>query len=75
MPVEDHLKGAGLDSADFTAGTLDLCKYDGKQYLMPMDAMSFQLHSNVNDAQEAGRDPTKPHKTGEERLTWADKMT
>src|SRR5262245_60675937 len=31
VPVEDHLKGAGLDSGDFTQGTLDLCKYDGKQ--------------------------------------------
>lgn len=75
VPQDDHLKAAGLDLGDFTAGTLDLVKYDGKLYLMPMDAMSFQMHINTNHAQEAGLDPTKPPKTGEEMLTWADKMT
>jgi ABC-type glycerol-3-phosphate transport system substrate-binding protein len=75
VPMDDHLKAAGLSTDDFTAGTLDLAKYSGKLYLLPLDAMSFQMHVNVNHAQEAGLDVEKPPKTNEELLTWADKLT
>ncbi|HEY3111498.1 MAG TPA: hypothetical protein VGL23_22265, partial [Chloroflexota bacterium] len=75
VPQEDHLKAAGLNFDDFTKESLELARYEGKQYLLPLDGMSFQMEINAGHAQEAGLDPTKPPKTGDEMLTWADKMT
>jgi multiple sugar transport system substrate-binding protein len=75
VPQDDHLKAAGLNFDDFTKESLELARYEGKQYLLPLDGMSFQMEINAGHAQEAGLDPTKPPKTGDEMLTWADKMT
>jgi ABC-type glycerol-3-phosphate transport system substrate-binding protein len=75
VPMDDHLKAAGLNFDDFTKESLDLSRFEGKQYLLPLDGMSFQMLINANHAQEAGLDVTKPPKTGEEMLTWADKLT
>lgn len=75
VPMDDHLKASGINLEDFTKGTLDLAKYEGKVYLLPLDAMSFQMHVNIGHAQEAGLDLNKPPKTNDELLTWADKMT
>jgi ABC-type glycerol-3-phosphate transport system substrate-binding protein len=75
VPQDDVLKGVGLDFTDFTEGTIDQTKYDGKIYLTPLDAMSWQMHINTQHAQDAGLDVSKPPATGDELLTWADKMT
>jgi ABC-type glycerol-3-phosphate transport system substrate-binding protein len=75
VAMDDYLKGAGLDLADFTEGTLDSAKYDGKIYVIPLDGMSFQMEINTGHAKEAGLDISKPPKTNEDLLTWADKMT
>ena len=75
LPIEDPLKQAGLDLADFTAQSMGASRYGGKLYLMPMDAMSLQVLLNVDHAKAAGLDITKPPQTGDELLAWADKMT
>ena len=75
QPLDDYLKSAGLNLDDFTKESLDLSRYGGKQYLLPLDGMSLQMLVNTNHATEAGLDITKPPKTGEEMMAWAEKMT
>jgi ABC-type glycerol-3-phosphate transport system substrate-binding protein len=75
LPLEDVLKPAGLDPSDFTPQSLAVSRYAGKQYLMPMDAMSFQVLLNADHARAAGLDASRPPQTGDELLAWADKMT
>jgi ABC-type glycerol-3-phosphate transport system substrate-binding protein len=75
VAMDDYLKGANLDFADFTEGTLERAKYDGKIYVIPLDGMSFQMLINTDHAKQAGLDISKPPKSGEELLLWADKMT
>jgi ABC-type glycerol-3-phosphate transport system substrate-binding protein len=75
LPLEDRVKQAGLTLADFTPQSLTASRYGGQLYLIPMDAMSLQVLLNVDHAKAAGLDITKPPQTGNELLTWADKMT
>jgi ABC-type glycerol-3-phosphate transport system substrate-binding protein len=75
LPLDNVLKRAGLNLADFTPQALAVSRYGGQQYLLPMDAMSLQVLLNVDHARAAGLDPGRAPQTGEELLAWADKMT
>ncbi len=75
LPLEDTFKQIGFDTSDFTDQALERSKYGGKLCLTPMDVMSLQVLLNVDHAQAAGLDATKPPQNGDELMTWADKMT
>lgn len=75
VPMDDYLKGAGLDLTDFDSASLQAAKYNGKLGGLPMDVMTLALLINTDHAKEAGLDVTKPPSTPDEVVTWADKMT
>jgi multiple sugar transport system substrate-binding protein len=50
-------------------------KRDGEYYGLPTAVRSLALFYNKKIFQEAGLDPAKPPKTGEEFLEWAKKLT
>ncbi|MCA1665957.1 MAG: extracellular solute-binding protein [Thermomicrobia bacterium] len=75
QPLDDVFKQIGFDLSDFSEQALNAAKYNGKLCNMPMDAMSLQVLVNTDHVKEAGLDITKPPKTGDELLMWADKMT
>jgi len=75
QPLDDIFKQIGFDLSDFSEQSLSASKYNGKLSLMPMDAMSLQVLVNTDHVKEAGLDITKPPTTGDQLLTWADKLT
>jgi multiple sugar transport system substrate-binding protein len=78
VPLDDTMSAIGFDLSDFTEQALNASRYptyENKLYMIPMDAMSLQVLLNTDHAAEAGLDPATPPTTGEELLTWADKMT
>jgi len=75
LPLDDILKRAGMNIGDFTPQSLAASRYGGRLCLMPMDAMSLQVLLNIDHAKAAGLDISRPPTTGDELLTWADKMT
>ncbi len=78
QPLDDLFAQVAFDLNDFTKQSITASRYPGyenKLYMTPMDAMSLQVLLNTDHAAEAGLDPSKPPKTGDELLAWADKMT
>jgi ABC-type glycerol-3-phosphate transport system substrate-binding protein len=74
-PLDDIFHQVHFNLGDFTAQSLGASRYGGKLCMMPMDAMSLQVELNVDHARAAGLDVAHPPQTGEELLSWADKMT
>jgi ABC-type glycerol-3-phosphate transport system substrate-binding protein len=60
---------------DFEDSAIAASKYNGKMGGVPMDLMTLALLINKDHASAAGLDVTKPPATGDELVTWADKMT
>jgi multiple sugar transport system substrate-binding protein len=75
LPLDDIMKQAGLDLADFNQQALDRAKYGGKLAMVPMDIMDLEVLLNMDHAQAAGLDPSKPPQDGATLLDWADKLT
>jgi ABC-type glycerol-3-phosphate transport system substrate-binding protein len=75
VPIDDVVKQVGLDLTDFNDLPLQRAKYGGKLAMVPMDIMCLQVLLNVDHAQAAGLDPSKPPQDGDTLMTWADKLT
>jgi ABC-type glycerol-3-phosphate transport system substrate-binding protein len=75
VPMDDVVKQVGLDLSDFNELPLQRARYGGKLAMVPMDIMCLQVLLNVDHAQAAGLDPSKPPEDGATLLTWADKLT
>src|SRR5438132_426830 len=75
VPMDDVVKQVGLDLSDFNELPLQRARYGGKLAMIPMDIMCLQVLLNVDHAQAAGLDPSKPPEDGATLLSWADKLT
>jgi multiple sugar transport system substrate-binding protein len=78
VPLDDLIKAAGLDLADFSEYSISASrypKYDNKIFMVPMDLMSLQPLYNTDHAKEAGLDPEKFPTDGAGLLEWAEKTT
>ncbi len=53
-PLDDGLKAAGIDTADFTGAAKEGVTKDGKIYALPFDTHTWLWHINVNLFKKAG---------------------
>ena len=75
VPMDDVVKQVGLDLSDFNDLPLQRAKYGGKLAMVPMDIMCLQVLLNIDPAQAAGLDRSKPPEDRATLLSWADKLT
>ena len=78
VPLDDVAAQVGLDVADFSAYSIKASrypKYDNKMFMVPMDLMSLQPEINLDHVVEAGLDPARPPKNGDDQLAWAPAKT
>ena len=78
VPLDELIREAGLDLADFTANSVAAArypKYGNAMFMVPMDLMSLQPEFNLDHVAEAGLDPDSPPQTGEELIEWGRAMT
>src|SRR5258705_8163856 len=67
VPLDDLIKAAGLDLADFSESSVAASrypKYDNKMFMIPMDLMSLQPEINLDHVKEAGLDASNPPADG-----------
>jgi len=74
-PIDDVVASSGLDLSQVPDAGRTGVTFDGKVYAAPLDVHPLGFYYNVDMVQEAGLDPAKPPKTGEEFLEWAKKLT
>ena len=53
-PLDDGLKAAGVDTADFTGAAKEGVTKDGKIYALPFDTHTWLWHINMNLFKKAG---------------------
>ena len=75
QPLDDFFSQTGVKESDFTPTALELCKYEGKYYMLPMQTFYLILYWNKDLFQDAGLDPEKPPKTWDELAQYAIKVT
>lgn len=73
--LDDLMESAGLNYSDFFEQRLEDSRYQGKLFVLPIDAVSLQMLINSDHAEEAGLDLASPPQTGEEVVDWALQMT
>jgi multiple sugar transport system substrate-binding protein len=74
-PIDDIIASTKLDLTAVPDAGRKAVTYDGKLYAVPLDVHPLALYYNVDMVKEAGLDPAKPPKSGEEFLDWAKKLT
>jgi multiple sugar transport system substrate-binding protein len=75
QPVGDFFSQTGVKESDFTPAVMELCKYDGKYYMLPMQTFYLILYWNKDLFKAAGLDPAKPPQTWSELSQFAVKLT
>ncbi len=75
LPLDDLFHNAGLREQDFVAGSLEICRYDGKLYGMPYLIDNAALLWDKKAFREVGLDPDQPPRTLEELTEYAVKLT
>lgn len=66
VPLDDYVKQAGIDLADFYPALLNVNKYQDKLYGLPVSTNNLQLFYNKELFTQAGLDPSKPPTTWDE---------
>lgn len=66
MPLDELYSVGGLDPAVFPPALVELMKYQGKMYAVPMNFATLMLYYNKSLFREAGLDPENPP------ATWAE---
>jgi len=74
-PIDDLIKGAGIDLTGLPAAALRSVQYNGQTYAVPGDLHPLALYYNVDMVRKAGLDPHKPPTTKDQFLHWADRLT
>ena len=74
-PIDDIIASTKLDLTAVPDAGRKAVTYEGKLYAVPLDVHPLALYYNVDMVKQAGLDPAKPPKTGEEFLDWANKLT
>ena len=78
VPLDDLIKGGGLDLGDFTDLSVNASrypKYGNQMFMIPMDLMSLQPEINTDHVKEAGLDMSNPPSDGATLIEWAKAMT
>ncbi len=72
VPLDDYIKRDGYDMSQFVPVTLDICKYQGVQYALPININLMMLFCNTDMFEKAGLELPK---TDAELLNAAIKLT
>jgi multiple sugar transport system substrate-binding protein len=78
VPLDDVVKSAGLDLADFDPFALKQARYPqfgNGLFMIPMDLMSLQPEVNLDHVKAANLDPEKFPSDGAGLLDWAKALT
>lgn len=73
--MDDFWEVTGLKESAYVENVLELMKYNGSYYEMPMQSNLFYLYWNKDLFQAAGLDPERPPETMEELGDFAEKLT
>ena len=73
--LDDFWQKTGLKEGDYVQNVLDIGKYNGKYYALPMQFNLIYLYWNKDLFKAAGLDPEKPPQTMEELGDYAVKLT
>lgn len=74
-PLDDRIKAAGLDLADWLPAPLETATLDGKMYGVPYRNEAHAIIYNKQLFKDAGLDPEKPPQTWPELVDAAKKLT
>src|SRR5207248_3831061 len=74
-PLDDRLRSGGLTERDFVPVSLDLCRYQGHLYALPVLIDGGALYWNKRAFREVGLDPDRPPRTPEEMIRYARLLT
>lgn len=75
VPLDDYIGQFGTDLSDFYPALLDVGRYDGKTYGLPVSTNNLQLFYNKELFRSAGLDPNKPPTTWDELRQMAKQCT
>jgi len=82
MPLDDLMAAAGLDEDHYIPKYLDMCRYEGRTFVLPTTPVSIALFYNLDHfrakadrLRAAGLDPNRPPRTIEELDRYADVLT
>jgi multiple sugar transport system substrate-binding protein len=75
VPLDDRLVSSGLSERDFVPVSLQLCRYQGRLYGLPVLIDGSALYWNKNAFREAGLDPERPPRTPDELVEYTHRLT
>ncbi len=78
VPMDQLISDSGLDLSDFSANSIDKCRYpqvDNQVCSIPMDLMTLCPEVNTEHIIEAGLDPNSPPTDSASLIDWGVKMT
>src|SRR5438445_7362245 len=75
LPLDDRLASAGLSERDFVPVSLQLCRYRGRLFGLPVLIDGSALYWNKRAFREAGLDPERPPRTPEELVEYTRRLT
>src|SRR5438034_2229131 len=75
VPLDDRLASAGLSERDFVPVSLELCRFRGRLYGLPVLVDGSALFWNKGAFREAGLDPERPPRTLAELIGYARRLT
>jgi multiple sugar transport system substrate-binding protein len=75
QPLDDRLASAGLTEQDFVPVSLDLCRYRGRLYALPVLIDATALYWDRRAFRAAGLDPDRPPVSPEELTEYARRLT
>ena len=73
--LDDYIKQSGVDMNDFYPELLNIDRYDGKFYALPVSTNNLELFYNKDIFRAAGLDPEKPPQTWDELAQMAKQCT
>src|SRR5439155_2955745 len=75
QPLDERLASAGLTEEDFVPVSLELCRYRGRLYALPVLIDGAALYWDRRAFRAAGLDPDRPPVTPEELVEYARRLT
>jgi len=82
MPLDDLMAAAGLGDGHYIPKYLDMCRYEGRTFVLPTTPVSIALFYNLDHfrakadrLRAAGLDPNRPPRTIDELDRYADALT
>lgn len=73
--LNDRVKASGLKEQDYYRAALDICRFGGKFYGLPVEIDTYMVYYNKDLFKAEGLDPEKTPKTAQELWEYAFKLT